>query len=70
MGPVESLHEPDDRRTTTPLAGSVPGFPDLSWDDFKRASELAVADTAALTGTARQAGSPPDHSRRPKYSGL
>lgn len=26
------------------LAGSLPGFPDLTWEDFERASELAQHD--------------------------
>jgi|HubBroStandDraft_1064217.scaffolds.fasta_scaffold2001442_1 hypothetical protein len=32
------------------LAGSLPELPDLSWDDFERASELARKDAAASWG--------------------
>jgi len=28
------------------LAGSLPDFPDIGWDDFERASELARQDLA------------------------
>lgn len=31
---------------TSGLAGSLPGFPDLDWDDFERASDLAQRDLA------------------------
>jgi hypothetical protein len=30
-----------------PLLGSLPDVPDLSWEDFERASELARRDAAA-----------------------
>jgi hypothetical protein len=29
------------------LAGSLPDFPDLAWEDFERASGLAVRDLAS-----------------------
>lgn len=31
---------------STGLAGSLPNFPDIDWDDFERASELARQDLA------------------------
>jgi len=34
----------DATSSSTPLAGSLPEFPDISWDDFERASALARAD--------------------------
>jgi len=30
-----------------PLAGSLPDFPDLTWEDFQKASELAQNDLAS-----------------------
>ena len=32
------------------LAGSLPDLPDISWDDFEQASELARKDAAASCG--------------------
>lgn len=32
---------------STPLAGSLPRFPDISWEDFERASEAARRDAEA-----------------------
>jgi hypothetical protein len=38
------------------LAGSLPDLPDLTWEDFERASELAQRDLLdALAGTLRRA---------------
>jgi hypothetical protein len=37
------------------FAGSLPNLPDLSWEDFERASELAQRDLLdALAGTLRR----------------
>ncbi len=33
--------------STHALAGSLSAFPDLTWDDFERASELAQHDVSA-----------------------
>ena len=35
------------KATTHTLAGSLSGFPDLTWEDFERASELAQHDLSA-----------------------
>lgn len=40
----ELLVANDATSSSTPLAGSLPEFPDISWDDFDRASALAIAD--------------------------
>lgn len=36
-----------ERVARTGLAGSLPDFPDVDWDDFERASELARHDASA-----------------------
>lgn len=36
----------DSAAPTSGLAGSLPDFPDLDWDDFERASDLAQRDLA------------------------
>jgi hypothetical protein len=33
--------------TASPLAGSLPEFPDVSWEDFERASDAARRDAEA-----------------------
>jgi hypothetical protein len=33
------------------LEGSLPDLPDLSWEDFERASELARGDAGSVEGS-------------------
>ena len=35
------------RRPSDSFAGPLPDFPDLGWEDFERASDVARADAAA-----------------------
>lgn len=37
-------------RPSDSVAGSLPDFPDLGWEDFERASDLARGDAAASCG--------------------
>ncbi len=37
-------------RSSDSMAGSLPDFPDLAWEDFERASDLARGDAAASCG--------------------
>ena len=39
--------ESETPRPADALAGSLSAFPDLTWDDFERASELAQHDVSA-----------------------